>query len=217
MKTILLIALGFSAFICSCNKEKISGSGSIITEERTMGNFSAVSVSGANNVFIKNGNGFKVEVKGYGNLIPYYETTLTGETLDLHYRDRIKVHNDNIVTYVTMPLIKGITISGSAKVTATGEFDSTASLDTRISGSGDINIEKAFVNNYSSVISGSGNINTTDVTADNAIINISGSGNVKLSVNKNLQVTISGSGNVYYKGQPAINLEVSGSGKVIKL
>ena len=134
MKTIFLIALGFSAFMCSCSKEKISGSGSIITE-RTMGNFSAVSVSGTNNVYIKNGYGFKVEVKGYGNLIPYYETTLTGETLELHYRDRIKVHNDNIVTYVTMPLIKGITISGSAKITATGEFGSTASLDTRISGS----------------------------------------------------------------------------------
>jgi hypothetical protein len=217
MRKLLFLLVSTAIFISSCSKDSITGSGNIITEERATGNFSAVSVSGANNVYITRGNELKVEVKGYSNLISYYETKVSGETLELHYQDDVSVKNDNIEIYITMPSITGLSISGSANINAVGEFDSTSSLEVKISGSGNISIETAFTDNYSCEISGSGSINTLGVTTDIAHVNISGSGDVRLSVNKNLEVIISGSGNVYYSGNPFIDAEVSGSGKIIKL
>ena len=62
--------------LLSCSKERISGNGSTITETRNISNFTAISASGSTNVYINQGAAFRVEVKGYSNLLPYYETRL---------------------------------------------------------------------------------------------------------------------------------------------
>lgn len=200
--------------IAGCSKDKVSGSGAVVTEDRPEANFTGVSMGGSNNVHITKGAGFRVQVKGYGNLLPYYETRVANGVLKLGYKD-VNIRNDNIEVFVTMPGLNFLSISGSGDMDVHGNFDGNSTFQTIISGSGNIGLEQGTARDFSSTISGSGNVAAFGIAAENAIINVSGSGNTEITATAILDVTISGSGNVYYKGKPVVTSHVSGSGAII--
>lgn len=201
--------------LAACSHDRITGSGPTGTEERSVNNFTRVRTSGSSNVTVNQGPQFKVEVKGYNNLIPYFETRVISGTLEVGYKNNTRVKNDNIEVFVTLPVLEGLAISGSANITANGTFTSNH-MDATISGSGGIDIKQGTTENFNANISGSGNISAFGVTAKKSTVRISGSGNIKTTTTDELTVNISGSGNVYYKGSPSITTNISGSGSLIK-
>lgn len=202
-------------FLASCTKERIKGSGPTTTETRNVSNFTKVTVSGSNSVHIVNGNSFSVQVKGYSNLLPYFETELNGSTLELHFRNGVSVSNNNIEVFITMPQITSLRSSGSTNADIKGPFNCDV-LDVNISGSGNVLIEGAVADQFKLSVSGSGNLKAFGMVAVRADIGISGSGKTEITVTDQLKVDISGSAVVYYKGTPtSVESEISGSGKLI--
>lgn len=201
--------------LASCSKDHIKGSGSVETEQRNVSNFTSVSASGSSKVFITQGAQFKVEVRGYGNLLPYYETKVVNNELQLGFKNSVSINNDNTEVFVTMPLVNGLKISGSCDIETSGVFPQVANFDASISGSGNIDFSEGIADNCKLSISGSGNMYMLDLKSTNAETTTSGSGNTEISVATNLTVKISGSGNVYYRGNPIIVTNISGSGEVI--
>jgi Putative auto-transporter adhesin, head GIN domain len=201
--------------LLSCSKERISGNGSTVTEIRNVNNFTGVSASGSTRVYISQGATFKVEVKGYSNLLPYYETRIVNNTLQLGYQQNVNIKNDNTEVFITLPVLNAISLYGSADISTTGTFDGNTDFTTSISGSGNIHFSNGTTQNFTSSIAGSGNIYTLNMVAAKAETIISGSGNIEITAGNELKVKISGSGNVYYKGTPVINKIISGSGAVI--
>ncbi len=201
--------------LASCTKERITGSGSVITETRNLAGFTAITAAGSANVHITQGASFKVEIKGYGNLLPYYETRLVNNTLQLGYKQNTNINNDNIEVYITMPALTGLSTEGSGNIQTTGVFNSNTNLDVSVKGSGNIRLSSGTAASFKSVISGSGNIYGLDMQVVNADTEINGSGNTEISASAQLKVKISGSGNVYYRGTPAISTNISGSGAVL--
>jgi hypothetical protein len=201
---------------CSKDRERISGSGSVITEDRQVNAFTKVSLQGPSFVYITKGNNFNVQVKAYGNLLPYFETRVVNGTLEVGYKDNVSVRNENSEVYITMPSLNGLYVNGSGDIETTGNFNDNASFETRVNGSGNIEIEDGAADNFSSKTSGSGDIYAFGFSAKKANIEISGSGNTRITANDELSVKISGSGNVYYKGSPDVTVNISGSGDVIK-
>lgn len=199
----------------SCTKERIKGNGSTITETRSVTGFTKISASGSSTVFITQGASFKVEVKGYSNLLPYYETKLTNNTLQLGYKQDVNVKNDNVEVYITMPVLNDLDLTGSGNINTTGSFVGNTNFNARISGSGNINFSSGTATQFFATINGSGNINTLDMVADNADITINGSGNTEITASTQLKVKITGSGNVYYRGAPTITTNIAGSGAVL--
>ena len=210
----LLIATSLMTFI-ACKKERISGSGPVITETRPVANFTRIHTSGSTNVFVTQGAGFKVEVNGYVNLIPFFETKLVNNTLELGYKNNTTVKNDNIKVLVTIPVLNGLSTSGSGNINTSGAFYNNPVFETHIAGSGNISFSQGTAQNYISTIAGSGSVYAFGLQAANADIIISGSGNQEITSGNNLKANIAGSGNVYYKGTPVINVHISGSGAVI--
>jgi hypothetical protein len=100
----------------SCSKEHIKGNGTTVTETRTVSGFSKIDASGSSKVYITQGAVFKVEVKGYSNLLPYYETKQVNNTLQLGYKQDVNVKNDNIEVYVTLPALTGLELEGSGDI-----------------------------------------------------------------------------------------------------
>jgi hypothetical protein len=213
MKKIFVPLLAI-ALLASCNKERLTGSGAVVTEDRTVANFTKVTTSGASNVYIQQGAAFSVQVKGYGNLLPHFETSVRNQTLEVGYKDVQSIKNDNIEVFVTMPALEGARINGSADIEATGDFTSNR-MDFFISGSGNIDVESGTVQNLFTDISGSGNIRLFGVTANKAQVSMSGSGTIEVNAVTDLKATINGSGTVFYKGSPTIETSVSGSGKLV--
>lgn len=218
MKRLLLLSLfAFCTLLFSCKKDKITGTGLIITEPREVANFYSVTVNGSSDVYISQGNNFEVKVKAYENLLPYLETKLQNGALLISYKNNSNISNDNSEIYITMPSLVALSTSGSGDINSSGNFLNADNFSATISGSGNINIENSAANQFKGTISGSGNLNCFGLVAKAALITIGGSGNAKITVLQNLTASIKGSGNVYYKGATAVvQSEITGSGQVIK-
>ena len=136
MKNILgLIAAGIS--IASCKKETITGSGNIKTETRTVAFFNKVQLNGSGTVTVNYAPNQKVDVEGYENLLPIYETYVSNQTLFLEFKnDYYRIKNNNIHVKIESPVLEGLAINGSGNGTVTGNFPAQTNLDLLINGSG---------------------------------------------------------------------------------
>lgn len=215
-KLAILLVPALLALTVACQKDRITGGGPTSTEDRAINNFTAISTSGSTDITVLKGTTFNVSVKGYTNLLPYLETVVINNTLQVRFKNHTVVRNDNTEVTVTMPVLNGLSISGSANIVSTGDFSSNNDFNTKISGSGNITLEKGSSKNLASEIAGSGDVHAFGFQVENAKVHISGSGNTHVTASSNLNVEISGSGNVYYKGSPSVSASVSGSGKVQK-
>ena len=215
-KSILpLLAVILVAF-SSCTRDRVTGNGSITTQDRPVSNFTKITAKGSTDAFIVKGNTFKVQVKGSDNLVPYFETRVVNGTLNLGFENDVNVRHDDIQVFVTMPVLTGLKTQGSGNISASGNFTDNADFETVIAGSGNITIEQGSARNFSTDISGSGDVHAFGFNAENANIKVSGSGNSRITASNQLDVRIAGSGNVYYKGSPQVSVKISGSGSVIK-
>lgn len=199
----------------SCTKERISGQGPVVTESRNVSGYTAVSVSGSTNVYISQGANFKVDIKGYSNLLPYFETKLVNNTLHLGFKQNVNVKNDNTEVFITMPALSGLRLAGSGNISTTGVFNGITDFDASVAGSGNIHFSSGTCLRFYSSIAGSGNINALDMIAETAETRTSGSGNTEITATSQLKVRIDGSGNVYYRGTPVISTTITGSGAVL--
>lgn len=207
---------------------------SIVKETRDLAGFTKVSFGVAGDLYINFGNEFKVSLEGEQALLDDIVTEVSGGKLVIKKENWRLNMNKKVTVYITMPVIKGLGVSGSGKATIkdavktdnldlsvsgsgklfTGDIAAT-DLNCNISGSGDIiiggngNVPSADIS-----ISGSGNFNGEPLKIGSADISISGSGNCTCNVTKSLKASVSGSGNVTYLGNPKIDARVSGSGRV---
>lgn len=217
MKKLFTAAVLICMF-ASCKKDVVRGTGNSITEERSTGEFSAVSSYGNAKVFISYAPEISVQVKGYPNLVAEYTTEIIDHTLQLRYRDDVNVKNDNIEVHITMPGFTGLSSNGASPIKATGHFNDAATLDISVTGNTTISIDEMNVGHYSINASGSSDIATLGVICNTALVELSGNGKVALSVIDKLNVKLSGNGEVSYKGNPEdVITNIQGSGTVVKL
>jgi hypothetical protein len=227
---ILLMAAGLG--LMSCNKHRIEGNNHMTTETRETGSFEKVKASAFYAVNIHNDSLSRVVISAEENIIPYIKTEISGNTLILGTRSNFNLKpNYGIVVDVYTPVLKGIQLSGSGSVNS--EYFSSSSMESGISGSGDISLwtdtpdldldisgsgsyyVKGSSNLATYTISGSGSIRASDMAVTNCYATISGSGTMHVNVSDELHVHISGSGDIYYSGSPTVDMNISGSGKVI--
>lgn len=215
-KTILVLMSVTLLATTSCLRERICGEGSLKTEERNVSSFDKVNTYGSAEVNIVYGPVAKVSVTDFANLLPYIETEVNGNTLEIQIREKVFIRNSRLKVNIETPNYSGGRIEGSSKTTATGPFENTT-IDFDISGSGDVVIKNDSVQNVNLEINGSGTINTTGVYSENGDATINGSGTIKINAYKYLDAKINGSGNIYYMGSPKLNVSIAGSGNVKKL
>lgn len=235
MKKVIFILAGL-AFIFTGSLQ-LRAQKDVQKEVRSVSNFTIVDIGIAGEVYLSQGSAFRLELEGEAELLEEIETSVSGETLKVRYTQSFFQRNQSKVkVYITMPEIKGLNISGSARLNAETPVK-TSAIDFNISGSGRVkidNLQAGTVNSKISgsggielggsakiqemriTISGSGSLNVLELAAEKAIINISGSGSCKVQVTEYLEAKISGSGVVYYSGKPQIEAKISGSGKVLQ-
>jgi len=210
------IAVLFAAiFFTACTKDSIRGSGSTLTETRSVAPFTGVQLEGSGDVTVVQGAQQKVEVRGYENLLPIYETYVRNGTLVLRFQDDYNIRNNNISVNIVVPTLAGTGINGSGNFTIRN-FNGT-SLTTEINGSGDVYTENNTYDNAVLKVNGSGHIRGQQIHAGEADAQINGSGTIDIFCTQKLKATIHGSGEINYWGNPeGVSVDVSGSGSVRK-
>jgi hypothetical protein len=212
-KLFLFLSLTISVF--ACNKDRITGNGNVISQERNATGFTGVVVNGSTKAFINLDTGFSVTVKGYENLLPYLETDVVNGALQVGFKNDVNVSNDNTEVYLTLPALDYVQTNGSGDMKIDGEVSGSDHLKASINGSANISVERGSANEFEGEVSGSGNILALGFQSKEAHAKISGEGNIEISVSDKLDVIISGTGSVYYHGTPIITTSISGTGQVI--
>lgn len=232
LSILFILSLLVIAVMSSCRK--VSGSGPVVSETRSISGFREVKSDFSGDVFITQGSLYSVRIEAQQNIIDVIETVLNDGILTIRGKSNTIIRPDTrIKVYITMPDVEGLRVSGSGdmtvqnnvsashlylKVSGSGNITipklNAGSVDANISGSGEINIWDGTVSNEFIDIEGSGSMDFSGLMASAADVEISGSGDARVYATSTLKVRISGSGSVYYRGNPSIDVSISGSGKL---
>jgi len=228
-KTLLLVFATIASSVTT-----ISSAQGTYSETRKVTGFDEVAFSISGEVYISFGQEYKVTLEGDKDYLAKVETKVAGGTLVIKSEKWFNTSNEKIVARITMPLLKGLDLSGSGKVFI-NDLLKTQSMEVDISGSGKIYAKEVEINKFECDISGSGSLEFSGSgTIDNAELSVSGSGNlaapstriarfeINISgsgrcdcyVTEKLEGSISGSGNITYSGNPKIDASISGSGHI---
>lgn len=230
----LLVLSSFT--ICNFNeREKVKGNGNIKQEVRTQDAFKSISTSGNYIVYIQQGNKRDIQVEADDNLLPYIETTVKGNELQINTKKGYDIKPTKTVNiYVTIEELEELNASGmggfysksslkgdkvvfsfSGSTVADVDLNSNV-LNVRISGSSSLKV-KGNVPQTKYGISGTGKVDAISLRSDNVKVEVSGTGDLALYAEKKLDVSVSGVGKVRYKGNPALSQSSSGMSKVSRL
>lgn len=232
---LFLFAMLMLSFSCNPFQERIDGNGVMETETRTISRASKIKLLGEMDVYISHGEP-SVKVEADGNLLPFIETELDDNWLEIKTRREYSLRSNNpIKVYVTTPSLHRISVAGSGDVFASGDMDNGNEVKLSIAGSGDITMElntpgvDANIAGSGSLhlsgetrdldvsIAGSGNFDGYNLKSEYAKVEIAGSGDVNVFADVNLKARIAGSGNVSYKGNATVDRKVMGRGSISKI
>ena len=232
------VALLLAIAVISLNScRKVIGHGPVVTENRTLSNFTAISFGVPGDMYYTQDSVYRIEIQAQENIIREIETYVNGNELKIRVRDHAHLRSrEDIRINISAPSISGLSMSGSGNVKVLQPYKpsnvrlvvsgsgtmsinqlETNNIEADVSGSGELFVFNGTAKHEDADISGSGRIDLLGIITNTARVQISGSGSIKVHVNQELNSKISGSGKVYYKGNPIVNTTVTGSGKVVRL
>ena len=215
MKT-LLITLAVIIIIIffiknNLTKNKIQGSGNIISESRELNNFTSIILLGSIDVNIKTSESNNCVVVADDNLIPYIKTEVVNNKLNISLNESYS-SEEKLVININTPNYDEVSLSGSGNINILDFKNNNLSLN--ISGSGNITgngeVETLVVK-----INGSGNLMSKEIKSKSATITINGSGDGEVFASDSISAKINGSGNIKYFGNPEnVDSIINGSGNI---
>ena len=239
MKTRLIVALTIFVLIvtsaCSLVAnigEGVRPSGNTISEDRSVSDFSSISLSGTGDLLIEQGASESLTIETDDNLMQYITSDVRNGRLELGLKDGVRLLGLNkIVYHLKVKDLTTIDISGLGKVVMDGV--KTDTLNLKASGSGQFEMKNIQTKSLSAdasgfgiynltgtadtivvSLSGSGSFDGENLQSKSATVNINGAGSATVWTEDTLNVEISGGGLVRYFGSPEVTQSISGAGSI---
>lgn len=213
------------------------GSGNVVSENRPVSNFHAVTLTGSGVMNITQGDTESLTIKADDNLMPLITTTVQNGVLTIGFgsqRGEVTLIPTRPIEYaLQVKNLDAFELTGAGNINApalksesfklessgAGTFN-LAQLDTKTlkvssSGAGTMTISGQ-TETQEVMLSGLGSYNAGDLKSNNATITVSGTGSATVWATEQLIVTISGAGSVSYYGSPQVTQSISGLGAVKK-
>lgn len=190
--------------------DAVSGSGTIVSEEREVSGFTELRLEGRGDVTVDVGDRESLTIETDDNLLELITTEVTGSRLVIR-NERSIDPSDDVLIRIGAVDFEGVSIAGSADV-AVPSLD-CGTFTVSVTGSGDLDLDGR-CDRLEVEIRGSGDLDAEDLVVETADIDIAGSGDVVVNATDDLLVSIAGSGDVEYLGDPATSIDVRGSGEV---
>jgi hypothetical protein len=232
MKRVALFCSVIVLLFSSCSYT--TGSGKIISEKRTVGQFTALSASDGFEVEVKIGPVQEVTVEADDNLMKYVRIEVSGNTLKIRTENLNNISNAHLKVYITTPELKDITASSGADVkildllkgAGTLSFDASsgASIEAEVdapeikagsSSDGTVRLSGK-TKNYKAEASSGGSIKTSELLAENTEVSVSSGAKADVYASVSLDAEASSGGNVDYRGAASVKQNASSGGGVHK-
>jgi hypothetical protein len=164
-------------------------SGNIISQERIVGEFNAVTLNGVGEINIHFADNHRVVVTTNSNIQDTVTMVTENNMLNVDLKRSVK--NVEIIIDIYLPRIDMINLKEVGNIEI--ENGNGLDLEIRATSVGDIDLEKYCVENVTIIGGGIGTIRTWAINSLNG--------------------DLSGVGNIHYKGSPRMNMDLSGVGK----
>ena len=200
-------------------------------EERNLGDFTKIKVSGIAQVELNQAEKCGVEIVGKDSDTSSIITTVSDGVLTIATKSKGK-NADKLKVVVGIKSLEDLELSGASDVKTKNPIR-VDKLNLVLSGAGDATLQlnanqiKALISGAGNLhlagnskllaakVSGAGDLKSYDLVSDSVIVKISGSGSAKVNSTKAIDAEVSGAGNVIYKGEPVErNVNISGAGSV---
>jgi len=215
MKTVYVASALFLS-LASCAERNLTGSGKIITESRPLNSFTVLELEQADEVEILPGTTPRVEISGYENLVPEYESSVASGALRLGYKEGVgNIRNSNIRVRVYTPGVEEIELAGSGDVTVAAG----ATVPVRkiaVAGAGDVTLRQVAVPQLEIEIAGAGKVFAREASAARVKIEIAGAGDVETTATERVTADIAGAGTVHVWGGAQVEKTVAGAGEIVR-
>ncbi len=219
-----------AAMFCGCSQGE--GSGNVLTDIRTVSEFSIIKVAGVQLLEVEQGSECQVKVTADDNVIKSVLTTCNDGQLVIENRSSLK--NVNIEVKVVMPNIRLLEMHNRVRVEFPGAFG-LHDFDLRLMGSGSVDINRFVSDGRINIYThgsgnvriggsckqlkmrseGSGSVFAESMDCDDIAAKLSGPGSVFVTSNAKLVAQIEGAGCLFYSGNPSnLQKSVNGAGSV---
>jgi len=220
MKKVIVFSFALFAGLI-VQAQKVKPSSNVITEQRTVLNFSQLVVSNGIEVFVVSSGTEKVEIQAPDNIVQFIETVVEKGVLNVRYRKGFKLNgNATIKVTVNMKTLTKIVATNKSKVVLENTL-ATDKLDVSLTNAtleGNIAVQKAsFVlakganANLSGTckelkmnLSGVSTMGTTSLTADIVNAKLSGQCTARLTISQSVEFNGAKESRLYYLGSPQI-------------
>ncbi|MCK4677429.1 MAG: DUF2807 domain-containing protein [Bacteroidales bacterium] len=198
--------------------QRLKGNKHVTKQERTIEEFTELTVSGALNVILTQGEPQLIIIESDENLLDQIFTDVKKGVLKLTMGNIIDFTELNI--YITVRNLDNIETSGATSIKSTNQFKASSlriqasgaseikmnimvdELETDISGASEVTL-KGNANEHSGEISGASELNAYDLVTQNTTIDVSGAASAMVNAENSLNANTSGAGEVKYKNDPA--------------
>jgi hypothetical protein len=192
-----------------CHLTGIRGNGDIVTENRSVQEFTSVEAEGAFDIEWIPGPA-SCTIRTDSNLLRHVETSMNGKKLMLEWHGQLHPTHGMKVK-LSSGSMNSARLTGAVRLTA-----------TRISGNGfyleGTGATRVWVegtaNELMATMSGASKLDAEGLQTKTAELAISGAGKADVSASEILKVAISGAGKVTYSGNPTVEKHISGAGSI---
>lgn len=232
MKQAIHIILA-SLLLVSCRH--ITGSGNIITEKRSPGNFKGLSTSSGIEVELKIGDHVEVTVEADDNIVKYVETRVRKGVLSIRFEDGLSLSNTHVKVYVTAPAIDDLRASSAGSITVDDVLVSDGQLSFEVSSSGNITAEleapevkvsassgsdirlSGKTREYKADASSGASVKTGGLLSERTTVSASSGATATVHASVNLEAKSSSGASIRYRGAANVQKTLSSGGSVSKV
>lgn len=239
-KTLLIMAVGISLFLSSCEKfgNWVTPSPNVTTESKDITGYDGIEVSHAFNVYVNFSNTTEsIEVEANENLHDYIDIERRGDNLVIEIKDRINIRRGDATlnVFITTAYLSEFRASGASDIilyddlliedlyvdlSGSSSFTGFVQLDqitADLSGASDLDLSGS-ADYMRLTASGSSTLKNYDFVVNWFDADLSGACDAYLTINDRLDIDASGASSLYYKGKGVINsVDLSGASDINRM
>lgn len=211
MKKITIVFLaGCFALVAGCWLPGIRGNGHIVTDQRTVSDFSEIEASGAFRIEWRSGAP-ALSITTDENLLPYIDNRTINNRLRLRSRENLRpTHHINVV--VSSPTRWAAKLSGASDLKVPALTGPKFAIES--SGAADVTLDGA-VNELLADMTGASDLKAKSLQARSVQISTTGAASAQVNPTETLRVAITGAGDVTYFGNPpTVEKHIRGAGSI---
>lgn len=208
---VLLSVFGLFLGVAACQDyEQVVAKGNVKSETRELKTFDSLLVSGNYKLRITLSPQQSLKITAAENILPYIETDVKDGRLTIRNQKNVSLKADKpIEVAITCRELYTFKLSGSGDINI--DKLNSKTFEAQISGAGTLNLNGA-ADNLFLKIAGNADINAKDLSVKDAEVRIGGNGKVMLSVSDSLLAHIAGNGRIEYFGDPKVKQNITGNG-----